>query len=103
MFIGKQKILEDIYVEETTSANTRKVSILGVLSLNSLINKIFYIKSNIANTGAGTLQINSLTATDIKKVTSAGLVDIASGDIVDGQVCFYTYDGTQFVLLNPLT
>lgn len=50
-----------------------------------------------ANTGAVTLNINSLGA---KSVTKNGSTALTSGEIASGQVCHVVYDGTRFQLLN---
>lgn len=50
-----------------------------------------------ANTGAVTININSLGA---KSITKNGATALISGDIPSGAVCEITYDGTQFQLIN---
>ena len=60
--------------------------------------QVFVFKSNHTNTGAATLNVSSLGAKDIRKGT--GSTALAAGDILSGQVCIVTYDGTQFQLLN---
>jgi hypothetical protein len=51
-----------------------------------------------ANTGAATININSLGA---KAITKRGTTALASGDILSGGLYQVTYDGTQFQLENP--
>jgi hypothetical protein len=50
------------------------------------------------NTGAVTLNINSLGA---KAITKAGTSALVAGDILANAVYQVTYDGTQFQLANP--
>ena len=50
-----------------------------------------------ANTGAVTLNINSIGA---KPVTKDGTTALAAGDIASGAVCVVVYDGTQFQLVS---
>lgn len=50
-----------------------------------------------ANTGAVTLNINSLGA---KAITKNGTTALAAGDIISGALVTVTYDGTQFQLDN---
>lgn len=50
-----------------------------------------------ANTGAVTLNINSIGA---KPVTKDGATALAAGDIASGAVCVVVYDGTQFQLVS---
>jgi len=54
--------------------------------------------ANTANTGAATLNVNSLGAKAIKKQKDVALGD---GDIKAGQVVVVVYDGTNFQLVNP--
>jgi hypothetical protein len=55
-------------------------------------------KANTANTGAATLNINSLGAKTIVKGVSTALVN---NDILAGMFCLVVYDGANFVLMNP--
>lgn len=50
-----------------------------------------------ANTGAVTLNINSIGA---KSVTKDGTTALAADDILSGAVCVVVYDGTQFQLVT---
>lgn len=52
------------------------------------------------NTGAATLNINSLGA---KSITKNGATALAAGDIVSGAAYNVTYDGTQFQLNVPVS
>ena len=54
-------------------------------------------KADVANTGAATLNINSLGAKTIKKNYNQ---DLATGDIVAGQIVEVVYDGTNFQLVS---
>jgi hypothetical protein len=55
-------------------------------------------KANTANTGAATLNVNSLGAKTIKKNQGDDLVD---NDIKANQIVAVIYDGTNFQLLSP--
>jgi hypothetical protein len=57
-------------------------------------------KANTANTGAASLNVNSLGAKTIVKAVSTAL---ANNDILAGMFCTVVYDGTNFVLMNPRT
>lgn len=52
-----------------------------------------------ANTGAVTLNVNSLGA---KSLTKNGATPLSAGDLVSGAVYQVTYDGTQFQLTNAI-
>lgn len=60
----------------------------------------FRFKANTANTGACTLNVNTLGAISIKKSYNNDLVD---GDIKANQLVEVVYDGTNFQLLSPTT
>lgn len=55
-------------------------------------------KAATVNTGAATLNINSLGAKTIKKNSTE---DLSSGDIAADQIVIVVYDGTYFQLLTP--
>jgi len=57
-------------------------------------------KANTANTGAATITINGLGAKTIVKRVNTTLAD---GDIAASMFCVLVYDGSQFVLINPIT
>ncbi|OQB06786.1 MAG: hypothetical protein BWY21_01901 [Parcubacteria group bacterium ADurb.Bin216] len=58
---------------------------------------VFRFKADVANTGACTLNVNSLGAKAIKKNVSE---DLVTGDILAGQLITVEYDGTNFQLVN---
>lgn len=61
--------------------------------------QVFVFKANTANTGAATLTVSGLTAKTIKK---SATLDLATGDIVAGQIVTVIYDGTNMQLqLSP--
>lgn len=57
----------------------------------------FSFISGTANTGACTLNVNSLGAKNIKKNVS---VDLSTGDILLNQVVLVEYDGTNFQMMS---
>jgi hypothetical protein len=59
--------------------------------------QMFYFVAVGANTGAVTINIDSLGA---KSITRDGTTALAAGDIQSGEVCVIVYDGTQFQLVN---
>lgn len=56
-------------------------------------------KANTANTGAATLNVNSIGAITIKKQYNQ---DLATGDIVANQIVDVIYDGTNFQMQSPV-
>jgi hypothetical protein len=59
--------------------------------------QMFYFVAAAANTGAVTINIDSLGA---KSITRDGTTALAAGDIQSGEVCVIVYDGTQFQLVS---
>src|SRR6185437_1623093 len=57
----------------------------------------FFIKFTNANTGAATLNLNSLGAIPLKKNVSTAL---SAGDIAAGQIVCVAYDGTNFQIIG---
>ncbi len=60
---------------------------------------IVHFKANTVNTGAATLNVNSLGAKTIVKEYNTTLAD---GDIKAGQLVSVIYDGTNFQMLSPV-
>lgn len=58
--------------------------------------------ANAANTGAATLNLNTLGAKTIKKVQSGITTDLVADDIRTGQLVHVCYDGTNMQLMSPL-
>lgn len=57
-------------------------------------------KASFANTGAATVNVNSLGAKNIYRRTSSGVAALAGGEIRSGDVVELIYDGTQFQLVS---
>jgi hypothetical protein len=87
----------EVYVVTTGSANAY-VATYSPAPSALVAGMRFTFKANFANTGACTLNPNSLGATTIKKNGSS---DLAANDILNGQIVQVEYDGTNFQLLSP--
>lgn len=61
--------------------------------------QMFYFVAAGDNTGAVTLNINSLGA---KNVTKAGSTALSAAEIKSGQTVVVVYDGTRFQMINPV-
>ena len=93
---GQYELADGVYYAvDTGLTDAYQVNIDKIYSLYAGL--MLNIKVATANTGAATLQINSLDVKDIKKQTSAGLVDLETGDMLDGRIIQVLYDGTYFV------
>lgn len=60
---------------------------------------VINFKANTVNTGAATLNVNSLGAKTIKKQYN---IDLADGDIKANSIVTVVYDGTNFQLVGPV-
>lgn len=69
----------------------------GIPNLGSAYtNKIANVKFGITNTGAATININSIGAVALKKWDGSAWVDLAAGDLKTTVVYKLDYDGTNF-------
>lgn len=90
------------YATTAVGSDSYAVTISGTLAaVTDLAGRVVLVRIDVANTGAATLNVNSLGATSIKKF---GVIDLASGDLKPG-IAALTYDATNsvFNLLNPGT
>lgn len=89
---------------QTGSFNLLSISGIDTLtaSLNPALNaygagNAFYFVVGSTNTGAMTINIDSLGA---KAITRTGSTALVAGDLVAGQIAYIVYDGTRFQLLD---
>lgn len=65
--------------------------------------QVYRFVVNAANTGAVTLNVDSLGAKSVKRYNnSASLVDLGANDWRIGETHAVVYDGTQFVMVTPI-
>lgn len=64
--------------------------------------KLYWFKANTANTGAATINFNSLGAKTIKKAAGGVTTDLADNDIRAGQWVLLVYDGTNMQMQSLL-
>lgn len=79
------------YLTSVSGTNTITASLTGLAAYTA--GQSFRFVAAGANTGAVTININSLGA---KNITKNGTASLVSGDITSGAVYIVTYDGTQF-------
>lgn len=84
------------YAVDTGASNAYAIALTPALTANVTGMPIRFKAAN-ANTGASTLNINSLGAATIKKNATT---DLAANDIKAGQLVTVIYDGTYFQLVN---
>lgn len=99
IFVGNNDTRVPAYAADTGTANTYAITVSP--SISAYTNgQIFSFKAGNANSGASTLNVDSVGAKTIKK--NGGTANLVSGDIVAGQVCIVEYDGTNFQILSLL-
>jgi hypothetical protein len=84
-------------IATVTGTDTLTGSLTPALTAYATGNLFSFVAAN-TNTGATTINLNSLGA---KSITKSGTTALAAGDIVSGQVYLIEYDGTRFQLINP--
>lgn len=86
------------YAADAEASDTYVITLTSA-PLAYVAGQVFAFKANTTNTGAATLNVNSLGAKTIKKEHD---VDLANGDIEAGQIVTVVYDGTQFQMQSLL-
>jgi hypothetical protein len=83
-----------VYAADTGAANAYAVALANSPGSYVAGLRVVFKVSN-ANTGASTLNVNSLGT---KNITKSGTTALAGGDLKAGQIVTAVYDGTQFQL-----
>lgn len=86
------------HASDTGTANTYVVAPAPAVTAY-VTGQVVTLKPGNANTGAATINVNGLGAKSIKTLTGAAL---SSGMLGTSAVHVLVYDGTNFVLVNPL-
>lgn len=87
------------YIADSGSANA--ISLTLPYSPGSYTTGLLVrFKANATNTGATTINVNSLGVKNLYKYAAGTLGNIVAGDIVSGGIYEAIYDGTQFQLLT---
>lgn len=89
----------EVYAATSTGNDTYAITLSPVPTAYAAGNS-FKFKTDVANTGAATLNVNSLGAKTIKKNIDE---DLQTGDIGAGQIIEVTYDGTNFQVTSPIS
>ncbi len=87
------------YIADTGAANAYVATLVPAIASYVAGQRVEF-KATFANTTTSTLNVNGLGVKTIKKL--GGATDLASGDIVAGMVVEVEYDGTNFMMLNPV-
>jgi hypothetical protein len=86
-----------VYAADSGSANSYAANISPAIS-GYITGMEFRIKISNTNTGASTLNLNSLGTKNIKLTNGSA---INPNDIISGMIAYFAYDGTNMQLLNP--
>lgn len=86
----------EVYAADSQASDTYAVT-LTPAPVAYVTGMMIRFKANTLNTGAATLNVNSLGAKTIKKNVSS---DLETGDILASQIVVVIYDGTNFQLLS---
>ena len=99
MYASASQVQDSAFTFLTSPSGTNTVTATASLGMSSYVTgqRFFFVASG-TNTGATTLNINSIGA---KNITKNGTTALSAGDIQSGAVVQVVYDGTEFQLLNP--
>lgn len=89
----------EVYAADSVGTDAYAVTLTPVPAAYTT-GMVVYFKAGTANTGAATLNVNSLGAKTIKKF--GGSADLNDNDIIVSQIVQVVYDGTNFQMLSPL-
>jgi hypothetical protein len=85
------------YGADAGASDTYACTVTGVTSYTTGL--VIYFKANTANTGAATLNVNSLGAKALK--INGGSADPSDNWIIANEIVHCIYDGTNFQVMNP--
>ena len=98
MYAAAGQVQDSTLTYLTSVSGTDTITAIAPASMNAYATgQTFRFVASGANTGATTLNINSIGA---KSITKNGTTALAAGDITSGFVVVVTYDGTQFQISN---
>ncbi len=89
---------QEIYAADGGSNDTYVIT-LDPVPAGYVTGMVLNFKANTINTGAATLNVNTLGAKTIKKLNDQ---DLADGDIEAGQIVTVIYDGTVFQMQSQI-
>jgi hypothetical protein len=88
----------EIYAADAVGTDSYAITLSPALAAYTA-GQVFRFKAATANTGAATLNVNSLGAKSILRPDGSALAD---GDIAANQLVQVIYDGTNMLLLSPV-
>jgi hypothetical protein len=99
MYAAAGQVQDGTFQFLTSVSGTNTITGIAALSMSALAaGQTFRFVAAATNTGAVTLNINSIGA---KAITKNGTTALTANDILINAVIEVIYDGTQFQILNP--
>jgi hypothetical protein len=99
MYAAAGQVQDGTFQFLTSVAGTNTITGIAALSMSALAaGQTFRFVAAATNTGAVTLNINSIGA---KAITKNGTTALTANDILINAIIEVIYDGTQFQILNP--
>jgi hypothetical protein len=99
MYAAAGQVQDGTFQYLTSVSGTNSITAIAPISMTALVaGQTFRFVAAATNTGAVTLNINSLGA---KSITKNGTTALTANDVVINGVVEVIYDGTQFQLVNP--
>jgi hypothetical protein len=99
---GKADVMQtSLYCSDAGSTDAYACSLSPAITAY-VLHTAYRFKANTANTGAATVNLNSLGAITIKKVQGAITTDLVDNDIRVGQEIVVIYDGTNMQMVSQL-
>jgi len=89
----------NIWYAADAQASDSYVITLSPIPASYTTGMMIVFKAATANTTGCTINVNGLGAKDITKRVSTAL---STGDILQNMLCWLVYDGTRFIILNPV-
>jgi len=89
----------NIWYAADAQASDSYVITLSPIPASYTTGMMIVFKANTANTTGCTINVNGLGVKDITKRVSTAL---STGDILQNMLCWLVYDGTRFIILNPV-
>ncbi len=89
------------YAADSGSTDTYAIT-LSPVPVAYVIGAVYRFKANTANTGAATINVNTLGAKTIVKVAGGITTALADNDIRVGQIVDLVYDGTNMQMMSLL-
>jgi hypothetical protein len=110
LMAGLASLIKDLGGTVTTGGTANaQTATLNVAFSTLATGRMAVVKAGASNTGAATLNVNSIGAKAIKKYTAIGEADIAASDIRSGGIYMLRYDAAAnsaagaWILINPST